>query len=128
MASEGSSLSSAVALVNIGPAGSKPAGQAKLTGPSAARSCRRLVALNALLLFTCYASNLPFQVGSDEPGQVSPQTDAHQVDGAQRRSLLLHTHQARSASSPGGLGWVWESLLTCMARMKPVRLCAACLV
>ena len=51
-----------------------------------------------LLVFTCNTSNLPFQVGSDVSGQVSPQTDADQVDRTQGRPLLLQSKgQVRSS-------------------------------
>lgn len=38
---------------------------------------------------TCDASNLALQVGPYEPGQVSPQADTDEVNGAQRGSFLL---------------------------------------
>lgn len=94
MASEGSSLSSGVALVNIGPAGSRP----ERGGGGWKVSHFASVAKPSLQSseFTCDASDLPFQIGSYEPGQVSSQADADQVNRAQRGPFLLHTHTTPS--------------------------------
>lgn len=42
---------------------------------------------------TCDASDLALEVGPYEPGQVSPQTDADEVNGAQRGSFLLQQQE-----------------------------------
>lgn len=44
---------------------------------------------------TCDASNLALEVGPYEPGQVSPQTDTDEVNGAQRGSFFLQQQEKK---------------------------------
>lgn len=50
--------------------------------------------------FTCDATDRPLQVRSYESGQVSSQTDADEMNGAQRRSFPLQTDTMRAQSQP----------------------------
>lgn len=104
MASEGSNLPSGVALVNIGPAGSRPEAVEESLKPC---NSKKEVLAAHVHYFTCDATDLSLQVRANKSSQVSSETDTDEMDGAQRRSFLLQTQHSSKSDTDVSIRLTW---------------------